>query len=108
MKTTPPFDFLVPWSTIPEHKKSNFESELSKELRPDHHLFGSHCAAVALRQDCDDVLFQTDSDKGCLVIVHLTWIGKPDQYPDWPSTRFFDSWEDFQIREMIPENENWN
>jgi hypothetical protein len=100
-----PFQLLEPWLPLEGDKGSGFEAELAREMRPDHILSGSHCRAMARRCDCDDVLFQTDSKKGSLVVVHLTWSGKPDQYPQWPSSRFFASWEDFKKEEMLPEHQ---
>ena len=107
MKSPLPFELLKPWMTVPEDKKEGLEAELSKELRSDHILSGAHCEAIAWRCDCDDVLFETNSEHGPLTVVHLTWSGKQDQYPLWPETTFYSSWEDFKLREMLPEHENW-
>jgi hypothetical protein len=60
---------------------------------------------LARRRDCDDVLFETDSREGSLVVVHLTWSSNPDQSPQRPTSRFFASWEDFKEREMLPEHQ---
>lgn len=54
----------------------------------------------------DDVLFVTDSPNGSLAFVHLTWSGKPDQFPKFPWTQFYASWEEFRDSEMIPMHEN--
>jgi hypothetical protein len=96
---------LEPWLPLKDEERTGLERELTKEMRPDHVLSGADCRAVARRCDCDDILFETNSKRGSLVVVHLTWSGKPDQYPQWPSTRFFDSWEDFKEREMLPEHQ---
>ena len=99
------FQMLEPWVSIQEEERFALETELSKEMRSDHVLSDFKCRAVARRRDCDDVLFETNSTKGLLVVVHLTWSGKPDQFPQWPTTHFYASWEDFKEQEMIPENQ---
>ena len=106
MNSALPFELLEPWMMIPEEKKSGLEAELKKELRSDHVLSAASCSAIAWRRNCDDVLYATNSTHGPLAVVHLTWSGKPDQYPQWPSTRFFASWDAFRTEEMIPEHES--
>lgn len=100
-----PFQILEPWLALQNEERASLETELAKEMRPDHVLSGAECRAVACRCDCDDVLFETNSQQGPLAVVHLTWSGMPDQFAQWPSTRFFDSWEAFKIQEMIPEHQ---
>ncbi|HEY8995535.1 MAG TPA: hypothetical protein VIM71_12775 [Lacunisphaera sp.] len=53
------------------------------------------------------MLFVTDSKKGLLALVHLTWSGKPDQFPQWPHTVFFQSWAEWMESDMRPAHEDY-
>jgi hypothetical protein len=96
---------LEPWLAVKSEERNGLEAELAREMRSDHVLSGCQCRAVARRCDCDDILFETTSKKGSFAVVHLTWSGKPDQFPTWPSTSFFASWEDFKEQAMIPDHQ---
>jgi hypothetical protein len=102
----PDFDMLAPWTLIDAERATLLEAELRRELRDDHVLADVSFEAVAMSTMTDDVLFITDSPKGELAHVHLTWSGKPDQYPTFPWTEFYESWSDFRESEMIPMHEN--
>lgn len=100
-----PFQLLEPWIAMKKDDSSCLEKELWRELRTDHPLAGCRNKAVARRVDCDDVLFETDCGQGLLAVVHLTWSGKPESSPQWPATDFFDGWDDFRTRQMMPDHE---
>jgi hypothetical protein len=97
---------LKPWTLIDRERAVLLEAELAREMRPDHPLAGVPCEAVAMSTMTDDVLFITDSADGPLALVHLTWSGKPDQFPNYPSTCFYPEWESFRNEEMLPMHEN--
>lgn len=97
---------LAPWTLIERERAVLLEAELAREIRPDHALAGVRYEAVAMSTMTDDVLFVTDSPKGPLALVHLTWSGKPDQFSNYPSTCFYREWESFRNEEMIPMHEN--
>jgi hypothetical protein len=102
----PDFEMLDPWILIESDRAKLLEAELTRELRSDHVLSGTSFEAVAMSTMTDDVLFITDSARGSLAHVHLTWSGKPDQHPNWPWTEFYHSWAQFRDSEMIPMHEN--
>lgn len=58
-----------------------FAQELRRELAKGHALYGREVAAIAVRDDGDDVLFRTPS--GEMFVIHLTWTEKPERLP-WP------------------------
>lgn len=107
MSAPSPAEILEPWEPVPKEEGVGLVAELQKELRSDHVLSGTKAEAVARRRDCDDVLFVTDSKKGLLALVHLTWSGKPDQFPQWPHTVFFPSWADWMESDMRPAHESY-
>lgn len=107
MNTPAPTDILEPWGSVSEEEGTGLVAELKKELRQDHVLSGAAVKAVARRCDCDDVLFETDSKMGSLALVHLTWSGKPDQFPAWPHTVFYQSWAEWMESDMRPAHEDY-
>jgi hypothetical protein len=66
------------------------ETELKRELKPGHPLFNLPVAAVARRNDQDDILLVLLDGSGRIAVVHLTWMGEKEK-PPWPSTVIFDS-----------------
>jgi len=107
MTAPAPDEILAPWGPVSKEDGPKLVAELKRELRPDHLLSGASVEAVARRCDCDDVLFVTDSKKGLLALVHLTWSGKPDQFPQWPHTVFFQSWAEWMESDMRPAHEDY-
>ncbi len=69
-------------------------------------LWEAAVEAVAQRTDCDDVLFKTDSKRGLLAVVHLTWSGKVGPLAAWPQTIFFRNWQHWLEDDMRPAHEN--
>ncbi len=107
MTAPAPDEILAPWEPVSKEDGPKLVAELKRELRPDHLLSGASVEAVARRRDCDDVLFVTDSKMGLLALVHLTWSGKPDQFPQWPHTVFFQSWAEWMESDMHPAHEEY-
>jgi hypothetical protein len=107
MNAPAPTEILEPWGPVTKEEGIGLVAELKKELQSDHALAGATVEAVARRRDCDDVLFITDSKKGLLALVHLTWSGKPDQFPQWPRTVFFQSWAEWMESDMRPAHEDY-
>ncbi len=56
--------------------------------------------AIAVRQDCDDVLFISVDDPRVVAVVHLTYANRPETDPRWPETTMFASIEDWVERGM--------
>ncbi len=70
--------------------KPAFETELRREVKPGHPLFGLPVAAMGRRYDQDDVLFEVKDGSGRVAEVHLTWAGERET-PPWPGTALFGS-----------------
>ena len=100
------FDLLEPWESVPDDG-SALVAELHRELRTDHVLYGIEAEAVAMRCDCDDVLFRIDGRLEQYAVVHLTWSGKTDPNKGWPSTDLFRDAEDWRVRCMVPDHEDY-
>ena len=83
-------------------------NELQRELSPQHVLYGILVAAVARRIDCDDVLFATADPSKPLAVVHLTWAGKAERDPRWPSSTLYQCWQDWMERCLAPDHEKYS
>jgi hypothetical protein len=68
--------------------------ELLREISPEHILNGIDVSLVAIRKDCDDVLFALNDGSSRFAVVHLTWSGKRETNLKSPGTRIF---ADFQL-----------
>jgi len=113
-----------PWDYLSIEQKIAFEDELYNEigdyrkksifdfikLNNKHHvLFNSSFSAIANTGMNDDVLFAINK-KGVesnYVIVHLTWSGKKDKNPNWPSTNFHKTFSDFKTNKMLIDKFDW-
>lgn len=93
-------DLLLPW----ERCGPGLENELRLELAPSHRLFGVDAVSIARRCDRDDVLFYLPAHEKPLAVVHLTFRGEVDRFPEYPSAEFFASLDDWIERSMQPDN----
>jgi hypothetical protein len=85
--------WVEPWRPVSGDQKSTLELELARELTVGHPLYGAPASALAMRRDCDDVLFSVADGTGRVAVVHLTW-GAGEQSP-WPVADIYpsiDSW----------------
>ena len=101
-------DWLVPWRAVVDSDASQLERELHRELAPGHPLFGrtTGASALAVRQDCDDVLFEL-RDPTQFAVVHLTYIKTPPDKLPWPETEMFGDMSSFIERRMKPDHEDF-
>jgi hypothetical protein len=100
----PELTLLSPW--IEPHSPEGLSLELRREVAPPHELHGKSIRAIAVVEDCDDVLFAVeDADSVRYAVVHLTWSRKPEPIP-WPHTTFFDSLE-LWIERMKADHDNY-
>lgn len=82
------------WHLIQDVSLQNsLERELVREIGPNHILFGRSCTVLAKRNDQDDILIELDNHQVCE--IHLTWGGKPEADPRWPSASVFASIDDW-------------
>ncbi len=76
---------LTPWEPIDPVDSGRFEDEYAVEIGKAHPLYGVPVKAVARRIDCDDVLFELLRHLCEYAVVHLTWSGREESDPRWPS-----------------------
>ena len=100
------FELLEPWTSIAGDPLA-LSTELQREVREDGILFGCTTKAIAVRQDCDDVLFRVEGLSEQFAVVHLTWSGRRDQTTGFPSTELFRDAEDWRSRCMVPDHEDF-
>jgi hypothetical protein len=97
-------EWLRPWERLKDAGEA-LVNELQNELPPRHVLYGVPVIAVARRIDCDDVLFTAEDSSKTLAVVHLTWTGKPEHDPRWPSTTLYRDWQDWIERCLVPDHQ---
>ncbi|PWR23985.1 hypothetical protein [Zavarzinia compransoris] len=84
----PAIAFAYPWIALTDGAaRALFDRELRLELVPGHPLHGIGATAIGRVDGEDDILFALDD--GRLAVVHLTFIGKPEQSPAWPRCTLF-------------------
>jgi hypothetical protein len=100
-------EFLKPW--LPAGAQApQLQRELAAELGPTHCLTGRDMRAVAVRQDCDDVLFVSTDEPPLVAVVHLTYANRPEPDPRWPETTLFDSMQDWIELGMKADHEDFS
>ena len=101
-----PFELLEPWEGLVDDG-ARLVTELHRELRSDHILYGISAVAIATRCDCDDVLFRIESRREQFAVVHLTWSGGSDANENWPSTELFADAEEWRLKRMVADHEDF-
>ena len=66
-------------------ESARFEDEYAWEIGKQHPLYGVPAKAIARRVDKDDVLFRLLRHLCEYAVVHLTWSGREEENPAWPS-----------------------
>jgi hypothetical protein len=99
-------EFLKPWLPVGAQAQQ-LERELVSELGPSHSLKGRDMTALAVRQDCDDVLFVSTDEPPLVAVVHLTYANRSEGDPRWPETTFFDSVQDWIERGMKADHDDF-
>jgi hypothetical protein len=97
--------YVEPWRPVTVDWGAHVEAELARELHPTHILAGHALKVIASRCDRDDVLCQVDSDR--YAVVHVTWSGRQEPPPHWPSTELFSSYEDWRERGMMRDHREY-
>jgi hypothetical protein len=100
-------EWLRPWERLKDSGEA-LVKELQKELPPQHVLYGVPVIAVARRIDCYDVLLAADDPSKPLAVVHLTWAGRTEQDPRWPSTTLYRGWQDWIERCLVPDHQAYS
>lgn len=65
------------WMII-DSDKAFFEQQVSKEIKPGHHLYGLQLTSIAKCESNDDVIFVSDDER--YFIIHLTYNNNEDTY----------------------------
>jgi len=87
-----------PWRTVQRFEKFDelaaLQRELTKELSPVHPLASLTPRVIGRCEASDDIVVELSD--GRLAVVHLTWRGEPDQFPDkFPGTAIYASVAEF-------------
>lgn len=102
-------ELSAPWAA-PWHVVLNESEKLVQEFKREcpfgHCLKNVDVSVLAMRQDCDDVLFRLDDSSGRYAVVHLT--GQLESDPKWPWTVLFKDFSDFVANCLIPDIADFN
>lgn len=99
-------EFLEPWMPVGPNA-DRLQNELAAELGAGHQLKGRDMRAIAVRQDCDDVLFVSADEPTVVAVVHITYANRPESDPRWPETTIFASMEDWIERGMKQDHDDF-
>jgi hypothetical protein len=97
-----------PWRELSKDRAAAIDSQLQRELSPEHALYGTEAKAVAISDARDDVLFELIGHEFPLAHVHLTWSQRRLDNPRYPKTQFFPSWQDWVQEKLIPDHDEYN
>lgn len=96
-------DWREPWEPAGKFA-GQLEEELRRELGPRHPLRDRPARAIARSTNSDDVLFTIAGAEAPLAVVHLSWSGRAEADPRWPSFVPFADLADWAERRMIPDH----
>ena len=97
------FAWIRPWQKITVAHRDAYELELRTELCPQHPLYKVKATAIARTCNGDDILFYLPGHHYPLAVVHLTFTGRLEPNPLWPTVRFYESLEAWVENCMKPE-----
>ena len=96
------FPWIDPWVPVSENGREAYNNELRMEVGLDHPLYGVRAKAVGRTCHTDDVLFHLKDHRIAeLAVVHLTFRGKPESGPQWPSVTLYRDLEHFVTQRML-------
>src|SRR4051812_10961470 len=99
------FAWMYPWQPISPAAREAYELELQTELCAEHLLYGCRATAIARTSNGDDILFLLHNNPCVLGVIHLTFVGKREPNPLWPSVRSFDSIEAWKQQVFLPDTQ---
>lgn len=94
--------FEEPWESA--EGSDMLAAQLRAELTEPHPLYGKVVRILAIRSDSDDLLVETVDG---VALVHLSWCRRSRPSPDFPHTRFFESWDSFSEQVYEPDVAAW-
>lgn len=97
------FPWVSPWQSISDRGREAYEHELTLEVGMDHPLYAVKVRAVARTCDGDDILFTTSDHVAPLAVVHLTFRGRQEKDPKWPSVVLYRDLDHWISRRMLPD-----
>ena len=96
------FPWIDPWVPVSDRGREAYQHELRMELGLDHPLYGVQARAVARTCHTDDILFQLlDHDVAKFAVVHLTFRGRTEHDPQWPSVTLYRDMEHWVTQRML-------
>lgn len=98
------FPWIDPWHPISERGHEAYEDELTLEIGLDHPLYGVKVQAIGRTCHTDDVLFVLkDHPMAGFAVVHLTFRGRKEENPLWPSVILYRDMEHWITQRMLPD-----
>lgn len=98
------FPWIAPWQPISERGREAYEHELHLEIGLDHPLYGVKRRAIGRACHTDDVLLEIlDHRLAEYAVVHLTFRGRREEDPQWPSVILYRDLEHWITRRMLPD-----
>ena len=96
------FPWIDPWVPVSDNGREAYETELRMELGLDHPLYGISGRAIARTCHTDDVLFKLKDHRiAQFAVVHLTFRGRPESDPRWPSVILYRDLEHWVTQRML-------
>jgi len=97
------FPWIAPWQAISARGREAYENELGLEVTPGHPLYGVPIKAVGRTCHGDDILYELLNHPAQLAVVHLTFTGRPEREPRWPSVTFYSDLDHWVARGLMPD-----
>ena len=96
------FPWIEPWVPVSDRGRDAYENELQMEIGLDHPLYGVKVRAVARTCHTDDVLFYLKDHRiANYAVVHLTFRGRLETDPQWPSVVLYRDLEHWVTQRML-------
>ena len=87
---------------ISDQGREAYNHELRMELDLDHPLYGIQARAIGRTCHTDDILYQLrDHPIAEFAVVHLTFRGRPESDPQWPSVILYRDLEHWVTQRML-------
>jgi len=102
MKEFKDFPWIDPWIPVSERGREAYDYELRMEVRLDHPLYGVKARAIARTCHTDDILYQLkDHPIAAFAVVHLTFRGRLESSPQWPTVILYRDLEHWVSQRML-------
>jgi hypothetical protein len=95
------FPWIAPWQPISEQGQEAYENELQLEVSPGHPLHGVRARAIGRTSNTDDVLFALEDHLALFAVVHLTYVGRPEHSPKWPTVVLYQDLDQWVMEGML-------